>query len=1250
MLFGDLDMQLPTVLKPFQKEGERLFLEGKVNQIEFSGGTYQIQVIDSKLHKDVWSFLQLDERNRLKDSFCSCDESEDVAACPHLVASFLHIFNHSNQPLHKRFEKSLWNQICYLYSERFKFDPDDFKPSPKGVYAIYSVSGKQIFMIQGKNKQAIAHLKDLLFHRHVETEETSLKFSNLPQEEIILWREGRPSAHLSYELSFWSDLAKWLMFLQDSGQKYQIEFEYSEQGLPNSIRIDFEDVFCKFYLAEANLPRIISALSTVESPLKIYNAKAKHISKINYDKEVGCFLIETTKTHVKYPELPQKGLQIGSWLYVPEKGFYPLDPLGLFSSEKICGEKISSLLNENLDYVKEHLEGTVIHEEPMQASYTIDFDDEWNLHLNAYILTPGDLSFKGSRFFGDWAYLEDDGFYKLENLRFKTVDTVIPHSEVGDFIQQHRVWLNTFEGFETHLASIEAQLTYRMASEKGPLSFQRTLAADEHPSKSKDFGPWVYIAGQGFYAKVTALMGLPVRPGLAIHGDQIPMFIRMNREELKLVPGFFSEKCPVAHAGLKVTLDENRKIHVEPQYGLLPQYQNLPIGFFEEFIFIEGEGFSELPPEYRLPIDYRHPVIIDSEHQATFINYELKNLIPLIDHMDQCLIVPNNLKLVAHQIDRADSSTKGWYSIKLGYQSEFGEVPLSKLWAALKRKERFCFSSAGLIDLKHKRFDWLRLLAKKRLDSRSNILTLSTIELIRLNAFDQIEVLKEQHYQQSVELLKELTEFHIPENPNLSELNCSLRPYQDIGLHWLWFLYHHGLSGLLCDDMGLGKTHQAMALLASIANFHKKSPVSSSKHFLIICPTSVIYHWQDKLSQFLPNLRVCTFYGSNRSLKEFHEQYDILLTSYGIWRIEHEMLSQIPFEAAIFDEIQIAKNHNSRLHASLLQANAQMRLGLTGTPIENHLGELKALFDIVLPSYMPGEKDYREYFTKPIEKEHDPERKALLSRLIHPFVLRRRKEEVLIELPEKTEEISHCGLSVEQARLYNEVVERSRRVVLEELNQKDQPIPYIHVFAILSYLKQICDHPACYLKEPEKYKQYQAGKWDLFVELLNEARESKQKVVVFSQYLHMMDIIQDHLNEAGIGFASIRGSTQDRGEQLRRFNEDPNCEVFVGSLQASGLGIELTAASVVIHYDRWWNAARENQATDRVHRIGQTRGVQVFKLVTKGTFEEKIDAMITRKGKLMEDIIGVDDHRLLKHFNRDEIVELLQSVVPTALS
>lgn len=272
----------------------------------------------------------------------------------------------------------------------------------------------------------------------------------------------------------------------------------------------------------------------------------------------------------------------------------------------------------------------------------------------------------------------------------------------------------------------------------------------------------------------------------------------------------------------------------------------------------------------------------------------------------------------------------------------------------------------------------------------------------------------------------------------------------------------------------------------------------------------------------------------------------------------------------------------------------------------------------------------------------------MLRQVIQPFVLRRKKEEVLAELPEKTEEKSHCELSSDQQRLYNQALTSGSGQLLNDLKSGEKEVPYLHVFALLTSLKRICDHPAVFLKRPQDYKDYSSGKWDLFVELLNQARESQQKVVVFSQYLEMLDIMESYLRERNIGYSSIRGSTVRRDQELERFAKDARCEVFLGSLQAAGLGIELTSASIVIHYDRWWTQAREQQATDRVHRLGQTRGVQVFKLLTLGTLEEQIDRIIERKGRLLEEIVGRDDWTQIKTFSREELLELLRAFEPPA--
>ena len=1233
-------MPIPSVLKPFLKDAESLIKDNEVKQIEFSASTYQVHVLDKNYKDGVWAFIQLTDRLRVKDSFCSCEDG-DAGACVHLAAAILAIYNGHKKPLHKRFEKSLCNKLFFSLSEQISdTDLKNLKLSKKGQYFLHSPANELLFSIKVRHKNAISHLNDIIFNRFQETEETSLKFSNLPQDEIDLWKEGRPSNTLRYELSFLSDVAKWFMLLQESNQNYTIDFTYSKDQIPEMIHIHFDDLECSFTLKDHIFSEMIPALKTVRSPLAVHSLKANHINKITYDTVTKSFVIDTKE--ISSSELDQnKGILLGSWFYIPNDGFYPLDPLGLLSSKIIYTKDIEDVLNHHLNFIKNHLVGTTIHDEPLDAQYQLYFDKNWDLHIDCYALSVGDLNAANSYVFGEWIYLDSHGFYKLKNQIYNEIKHVIKKDLVPEFIQANRTWLNVHRGFETHLSSIESLLSYTMESLQGPLFFERSLLTKD--SSTQDFGSWIYVKNLGFYSKLTNYTGLNLKLNTYIHADQIPHFIRTKRDELNLVQHFFTKIMPISSVSLILKKDEDDQIIVEPVYEIIDDYKDRQISFFDEFVYIKDEGFSELPAELRLPINYRHQVIIEKKDINQFFDSDIKAIRPFLTFSSAEFEKPYCLKLVCHSLSKSKETSAGWYDIELDYQSEYGLVPISTLVKNLK-KNRYCFTLAGLIDLQDKQFDWLKLISKKRLQTSKNILTLSTIELIRLNAITPIEILDGKNSALSKQLLSELTSFEIPQDPNIDGLACSLRPYQTIGLNWLWFLYTHGLSGLLCDDMGLGKTHQTMALIAAIRNFFKDKQLNAKKHFLIICPTSVMYHWQDKLSKFLPKCKVCTFYGLDRSLSDFEEDYDILLTSYGVWRIENKALSKIPFELAIFDEIQIAKNHNSRLHASLSKANAQIRIGLTGTPIENRLRELKALFDLVLPTYMPSEKDFRELFVKPIEKQRDPAKKQTLSRLIHPFVLRRKKEDVLTDLPEKTEEIAHCSLSEEQVYLYNSVVDPSRQAILKDLQMGEKPISYVHIFSVLSALKQICDHPACYKKDPASYKDFQSGKWDLFVELLEEAFESGQKVVVFSQYLNMLDIIQNYLDEHRIKFASIRGSTINRGQELVRFNSDPECKVFVGSLQASGLGLELTSASVVIHYDRWWNAARENQATDRVHRIGQKRGVQVFKLVTLGTFEEKIDAMINRKGKLMEDVVGVDDHRFLKLFNREEIIELLQKV------
>ncbi len=248
---------------------------------------------------------------------------------------------------------------------------------------------------------------------------------------------------------------------------------------------------------------------------------------------------------------------------------------------------------------------------------------------------------------------------------------------------------------------------------------------------------------------------------------------------------------------------------------------------------------------------------------------------------------------------------------------------------------------------------------------------------------------------------------------------------------------------------------------------------------------------------------------------------------------------------------------------------------------------------------------------------------------------------MLDDLPEKIEDIRSCHLSEDQVKLYRDAISSRGKGLLQLLKAGKEPVPYIHIFALLNLLKQICNHPAMVEGTPDDYERYQSGKWELFKELIAESLDSGQKVVVYSQFLGMIKIIEGFLQTQNVDFVTLTGASRKRGEIISRFNNNPDCRLYVGSLKAGGTGIDLVAASVVIHYDRWWNAAREDQATDRVHRIGQKRGVQVFKLVTEGTLEEKISAIIEKKRNLMDSVVKESDPGILRSFSRAELIELL---------
>ncbi|MDP2646980.1 MAG: DEAD/DEAH box helicase [Desulfobacterales bacterium] len=591
---------------------------------------------------------------------------------------------------------------------------------------------------------------------------------------------------------------------------------------------------------------------------------------------------------------------------------------------------------------------------------------------------------------------------------------------------------------------------------------------------------------------------------------------------------------------------------------------------------------------------------------------------------------PSHIKICPSALER------DWCWLSATYGFGNSSLSLDKIIQARKDRQRYVSIEDGWVDVRAPGIESIFNIfdSKEAIGDETDGFRLKRMHLFRLAVAlnNNAEVLGETPAADLIRQMLTLKSTSLP--PKADRMTSALRTYQQRGLEWLWFLYENGFGGLLCDDMGLGKTHQIMAWMLCLKAKHRGP-------FLVVCPTTVISHWEKKIRQHAPSLKAAVYYGQDRNLKDMLEDVHLLITSYGIVLRDVAKLAEIAFSLAVFDEIQQIKNAETKSFKASCALRADMKVGLTGTPIENCLWDLKSMMDLVLPDYLGSDASFKRLYVDAVENDATSSQPQALSRIIFPFTLRRLKASVLAELPEKIEDLRFCLLSEDQVKLYREALDSRRMGIMEKLQSPQADIPYIHIFALLTLLKQICNHPAQLEDVPETYHQLSSGKWELFTELLTEALESGQKVVVYSQFVKMIRIIELYLSENKIDHVVLTGQSRKRGDLIERFNEDSACRVFVGSLKAGGTGIDLVAASVVIHYDRWWNAAKEDQATDRVHRIGQRRGVQVFKLVTEGTLEEKISAIIAKKKNLMDRVVREDDPGLLKTFSREELIGLL---------
>lgn len=482
------------------------------------------------------------------------------------------------------------------------------------------------------------------------------------------------------------------------------------------------------------------------------------------------------------------------------------------------------------------------------------------------------------------------------------------------------------------------------------------------------------------------------------------------------------------------------------------------------------------------------------------------------------------------------------------------------------------------------------------------------------------------------EKLRKMLDFErIDEYPLPKGLKADLRNYQRAGYNWLRFLGEYQMGAFLADDMGLGKTLQTLALLQAEKENGANLPS------LVVVPTSLIYNWEVEARKFTPSLQIVTYTGSQREQKiPYLAKFDVVLTSYGVVRIDAEILSKVLFNYIILDESQAIKNPQSNISQALMLLRSKKRLLLTGTPIENSLMDLWSQMNFANQGLLGAKSFFKKEFLQPIERGENIEKAEKLHKIVKPFILRRTKEQVAQDLPQKIEHINYCSMTAEQEKYYEEIKSQYRNKILEQIEQQGIAKTQFLILKGLTQLRQIANHPQLV----ERDFQGNSGKMEDVLYKLETLLEERKKVLVFSQFVKHLALFKKYLEQKNIKYAYIDGASTDRQAQVEAFQKNDNILIFLISIKAGGVGLNLTAAEYVFLLDPWWNPAVEAQAIDRAHRIGQKHSVIAYKFITRNSVEEKILALQETKKRLAGDIISTEEN-FFKSLSKEDIQTIL---------
>jgi non-specific serine/threonine protein kinase len=578
------------------------------------------------------------------------------------------------------------------------------------------------------------------------------------------------------------------------------------------------------------------------------------------------------------------------------------------------------------------------------------------------------------------------------------------------------------------------------------------------------------------------------------------------------------------------------------------------------------------------------------------------------------------------------SSNLDWFDTEIEVNFDGLGVDVSDIQKALSLKQNYVALGDGSIGILPE--EWLKKfsLLFKMADTQGKKLRVSKFNFSVIDEMMDLisdqDIIKELDEKKKL-LLNENPESHsdiaIPE-----EINAVLRPYQVAGFQWLAYLEKVKWGGLLADDMGLGKTVQTLTFL----QYYKTK--NQGIHALVICPTSLLYNWENEIRKFAPQLSYLIHHGSSRTLKHTElSGYDIIISTYGTLRSDAELFAKNEVDYIVLDESQTIKNPNSKVAKAAQFIPARNRIALSGTPMQNNTFDLYSQMNFLNPGMLGNKEFFKEQFAKPVDKFQDQETKDHLRKLVYPFMLRRTKEQVADDLPDKTDITLYCEMGPQQRAIYEAYKNMYRSRILGSIEQQGIEKSQFAILQGLMKLRQICDSPAI-LRDEQKFDNHSAKLDELTREL--EENTGEHKVLIFSQFLGMLALIREKLKQHQIPFQYFDGSYTaiQREQAINEFQNNQACRVFLISLKAGGMGLNLTAADYVYIVDPWWNPAVEQQAIDRTHRIGQTKNIFAYRMICKDTVEEKIMLLKEKKNSLVKDIISKDQH-MIKQLTRDDV-------------